>query len=69
MSEEYAKYNIISDKLDIFSYGVMLLEILTGRRNHEYCITNRGDSLLDYVSLVFLVFLNFKENIYLFESF
>ncbi|KAG2309226.1 hypothetical protein Bca52824_028974 [Brassica carinata] len=49
MSEEYAKYNIISDKLDIFSYGVMLLEILTGRRNHEYCITNRGDSLLDYV--------------------
>ncbi|KAF8110589.1 hypothetical protein N665_0081s0022 [Sinapis alba] len=49
MSEEYAKDNIMSVKSDLFSYGVMLLEILTGMRNHEYCITNRGDSLVDYV--------------------
>ncbi|CAH2052210.1 unnamed protein product, partial [Thlaspi arvense] len=49
MSEEYAIHHLMSEKSDIFSYGVMLLEIITGIRNLDYCNIHRGDSLLDYV--------------------
>lgn len=65
MSEEYGKDDIISEKSDVFSYGVVLLEILTGRRNHEYCITNQGDSLLDYVSLILFCILKISKKIYI----
>lgn len=67
MSEEYGKDDIISEKSDVFSYGVVLLEILTGRRNHEYCITNQGDSLLDYVSLILFCILKISKKIYIWE--
>ncbi|XP_071697697.1 G-type lectin S-receptor-like serine/threonine-protein kinase At1g61370 isoform X1 [Rutidosis leptorrhynchoides] len=35
MSPEYAMGGVISEKSDVFSYGVMLLEILSGKRNTE----------------------------------
>ncbi|CAA7024269.1 unnamed protein product [Microthlaspi erraticum] len=49
MSEEYAVHRMMSEKSDVFSYGVMLLEIITGTRNIDYCLRHPGDSLLDYV--------------------
>ncbi|KAG6478898.1 G-type lectin S-receptor-like serine/threonine-protein kinase At4g27290 [Zingiber officinale] len=33
MSPEYAMHGIFSVKLDVFSFGVLLLEIITGRKN------------------------------------
>lgn len=45
----------------------MLLEILTGRRNHEYCITNQGDSFLGYVSLILFCILKISKKIYIWE--
>jgi serine/threonine protein kinase len=50
MSPEYASEGIYSIKSDVFSFGVLLLEILSGKRNsgfHQY-----GDflNLLGYVS-------------------
>ena len=51
MSPEYAYKGIYSVKSDVFSFGVLLLEILSGKRNsssHQF-----GDflNLLGYVSI------------------
>lgn len=50
MSEEYAMQNIFSDKSDVFSFGVLILEIITGQRNLDFCRSHPGDSLLSLVS-------------------
>ena len=36
MSPEYAMGGVISEKSDVFSYGVMLLEIVSGKRNTAF---------------------------------
>ncbi|KAI7736279.1 hypothetical protein M8C21_022729 [Ambrosia artemisiifolia] len=36
MSPEYAMGGVMSEKSDVFSYGVMLLEIMSGKRNTEF---------------------------------
>ncbi|VVB06958.1 unnamed protein product [Arabis nemorensis] len=46
MSEEYALHNVYSEKSDVFSFGVLLLEIITGKRNGDHCRSNPGESLL-----------------------
>jgi len=35
MAPEYAYHGIFSTKSDVFSYGVLVLEIVTGRRASE----------------------------------
>ncbi|KAM5558666.1 hypothetical protein ABKV19_020381 [Rosa sericea] len=36
MSPEYARYGHFSEKLDVFSFGVLLLEIVTGKKNGAF---------------------------------
>ncbi|KAG6752498.1 hypothetical protein POTOM_044736 [Populus tomentosa] len=36
MSPEYALYGKFSEKSDVFSFGVLLLELVTGKRNSEF---------------------------------
>ncbi|KAK9924624.1 hypothetical protein M0R45_032984 [Rubus argutus] len=39
MSPEYARYGHFSEKLDVFSFGVLLLEIVSGKKNASfYCL-------------------------------
>ncbi|KAL8234472.1 hypothetical protein R6Q59_020572 [Mikania micrantha] len=36
MAPEYAKYGQFSVKVDVFSFGVLILEIVTGQKNHLF---------------------------------
>lgn len=52
MSPEYVVYGQFSEKSDVFSFGVLLLEILTGERNSDFYKTEISVSLLGWVSIL-----------------
>lgn len=55
MAPEYAMEGIYSVKSDVYSYGILLLEIISGTRNAGFHQTKRGPSLLAYVSFVWFL--------------
>ncbi|CAL5411095.1 unnamed protein product [Camellia sinensis] len=50
MSPEYAMQGRFSEKSDVFSFGVLLLEIVSGRRNTSFYDDEHSLSLLGYAS-------------------
>ncbi|KAM0952318.1 putative protein kinase RLK-Pelle-DLSV family [Dioscorea sansibarensis] len=48
MAPEYAMRGQYSAKSDIFSFGVLVLEILTGRKNSNFLETEQAEDLLSY---------------------
>ena len=50
MSPEYAMEGRFSEKSDVFSFGVLLLEIVNGRRNTSFYNDEQSQSLLGLVS-------------------
>jgi len=50
MAPEYAMEGLFSMKSDVFSFGVLVLEIICGRKNGEFYLSD-GQSLLVYVSI------------------
>ena len=52
MSPEYAMEGRFSEKSDVFSFGVLLLEIVPGRRNTSFQYDDQYLSLLAYVSTI-----------------
>ncbi|PON85818.1 S-receptor-like serine/threonine-protein kinase [Trema orientale] len=48
MSPEYAMGGIFSEKSDVFSFGVMLLEIVSGRKNTSFHYYDQQTSLIAY---------------------
>ncbi|TXG47126.1 hypothetical protein EZV62_026420 [Acer yangbiense] len=50
MSPEYAMHGQFYVKSDVFSFGVLVLEIITGKRNSNFYQTDDGVDLLSYVS-------------------
>jgi serine/threonine protein kinase len=51
MSPEYALDGIFSVKSDVFSFGVVLLEIISGKKNTEFYRSELAMSLISYVSV------------------
>ncbi|KAG7997844.1 hypothetical protein I3843_01G229900 [Carya illinoinensis] len=49
MSPEYVLRGTFSAKSDVFSLGVLLLEIVSGKRNNSFCHPEKGSSLVGYV--------------------
>ncbi|KAL0801050.1 hypothetical protein Bca101_056226 [Brassica carinata] len=49
MAPEYAMDGIFSMKSDVFSFGVLLLEIITGKRSKGFYNSNRDLNLLGFV--------------------
>ncbi|XP_031268738.1 putative receptor-like protein kinase At4g00960 [Pistacia vera] len=48
MSPEYVKYGHFSVKSDVFSFGVLVLEIISGQKNNSFCNGEEGEDLLTY---------------------
>ncbi|KAF9590364.1 hypothetical protein IFM89_033890 [Coptis chinensis] len=48
MSPEYAMEGIFSEKSDVFSFGVVLLEIVSSKKNNSFCLPEESYNLLGY---------------------
>ncbi|XP_058073018.1 receptor-like serine/threonine-protein kinase SD1-6 isoform X7 [Magnolia sinica] len=48
MSPEYAMDGLFSVKSDVFSFGVLLLEIINGKRNNSYFSDDPSQNLIRY---------------------
>ena len=55
MSLEYALEGLFSIKFDVFSFGVLLLEIVSGRKNTGFYQTD-SFHLLGYVSILYTLY-------------
>lgn len=58
MAPEYAADGLFSVKSDIFSFGILLLEIISGKRSRGFYIENHSPNLVTYVSLSHKINLN-----------
>ena len=50
MPPEYLYHGQFSVKSDVFSFGVLVLEMVTGHKNHTFRGEDSGEGLLNYVS-------------------
>jgi hypothetical protein len=64
MAPEYLMHGHLSVKADVYSYGVLLLELITGHRNSSSDSAFNGDNLLNWVNfyycLIFDILFHYK---------
>jgi len=64
MSPEYALDGHFSVKSDVFSFGVVVLEIISGKRNTGFYQPEHKLSLLGYVSTVNEYFRDMQQTLH-----
>ena len=63
MAPEYALHGIFSAKSDVFRYGVLVLEIVTGRRNTYTHASGPSEDLLTYVWIPLITVMMMKHQV------
>jgi serine/threonine protein kinase len=56
MSPEYAMHGQFSEKSDVFSFGVITLEIVSGKRNNRPIESHDFEDLVRTVSIEILIY-------------
>lgn len=51
MAPEYASDGLFSVKSDVFSFGVLMLEIISGKKSRGYYNPNHNHNLIGHVSI------------------
>lgn len=59
---EYSKHGQFSVRSDVFSFGVLVLEMVTGQKNRSFQNGEDMKNLLSFVSLLFLAIINQEHN-------
>ena len=49
MAPEYVMHGHLSVKADVFSFGVLVLELISGQRNSSFNLNVDAQNLLDWV--------------------
>lgn len=63
MSPEYAVDGIFSVKSDVFSFGVLVLEVVSGKKNRRFIHPEYNLNLIGHVSTILQEHLNFTFDI------
>lgn len=61
MAPEYLAHGQLTEKVDVYSFGVLLLEIVSGRQNNRSKAAEYTDSLITIVSPKFYSILCFSS--------
>ena len=54
MAPEYAMEGLFSMKSDVYSFGILMLEIVSGKKNSGFNHPDRTQSFLSYVRISYL---------------
>jgi serine/threonine protein kinase len=55
MAPEYAMHGYLTDKVDVYSFGIVMLEIISGTNNSVSHPQEECFSLLDWVTYVLML--------------
>ena len=58
MAPEYVLHGHLSVKVDVYSFGILLLELMSGRKNIKFNLSLEMQILLEWVRFVSIIFSN-----------